>query len=97
MAFIGDSRKDPHGSVWDLYVCLDVRDCELLLPGLLAARNRAERSVNYYQDLRDGGEATSGQMTKLAAAEERLERIGVVLRCAVEMIEREKKRKGGIR
>ena len=74
MAFIGEARKDPN-SAWKLYVCLDAKECELLLKAVGPLVGRCLRTLEYYKDKLEGGEATEKQTDKLIQAEDDFETI----------------------
>lgn len=74
MAFIGESRKDPN-SAWGIYVCLDAKECELLMKAVGPLVGRCLRSLEYYKGKMDLGEATEKDTDKLYQAQEDFESI----------------------
>ena len=74
MAFIGESRIDTN-SPWKLYVCLDAKECEMIMDAVGKSVGRRLKTYNYYKDLVDGGEATTKQQDKLVEAEENFDAI----------------------
>lgn len=74
MAFIGESRES-NKSPWDLYVCLDWEECEMIMDAVGKSVGRRLKSYCYYKDLVESGEATSKQQDKYIEAEENYETI----------------------
>ncbi len=72
MAFIGESRLD-NSSPWKFFVCLDKEDCKVLsqIIGSLVARKL--RSYEYYDGIRESGEASDKQIDKLEKARDKLD------------------------
>lgn len=67
MAFIGESRRTKD-SPWNVYVCLDQKDCELIIDAIGKSVGRRLRSYEYFSDVMESGEATSKQQDKYAEA-----------------------------
>lgn len=74
MAFIGESRKDPN-SAWGIYVCLDFKECELIMKAVGPLVGRCLRSLEYYKGKLDLGEATEKDTDRLDKAQEDFENI----------------------
>ena len=74
MAFIGESRKDPN-SAWGIYVCLDFKECELIMSAVDKLVGTCVRSLVYYKGKLESGEATEKDTDKLCQAEEDFESI----------------------
>ena len=72
MAFIGESRKS-NDHPWDLYLCLDKKDCEVLSQVIGSLVARKMRTFEYYKGIHEGGEATEKQVDKLFKAEAEFE------------------------
>lgn len=74
MAFIGESKKDKYHP-WKLYVCLDLKECEMLIDAIGKSVSRRLRTYEYYKDVVEGGEATEKQQDKYFEAQENYETI----------------------
>ena len=74
MAFIGESRKDPN-SAWGIYVCLDFKECELIMPAVDKLVGRCVSALVHYNGKLESGEATEKDTDKLFQAEEDFESI----------------------
>lgn len=74
MAFIGESREGKDSS-WKMYVCLDLKECEMIMDAVGKSVGRRLKSYEYYKDILEGGEATSKQEDKYAEAEENFDAI----------------------
>ena len=74
MAFIGESRKSKE-SPWDVYVCLDWEECEMIIDAVGKSVGRRLRSYCYYKDFVESGEATIKQQDKYIEAENKYETI----------------------
>lgn len=74
MAFIGESRKDPN-SAWGIYVCLDFKECELIMKAVGPLVGRCLRTLEHYKGKLESGEATEKDTDKLYQAEEDFESI----------------------
>ncbi len=69
---MGESRID-NQSAWRLYVCLNVEECKQIFPALGSLIGRSLRTLNYYKEIQEGGEATTKQQDKLVEAQDRFE------------------------
>lgn len=74
MAFIGESRQSSEHP-WHLYLCLDCKECELLMKAVGSLEGRCLRTLEYYKGKLEGGEATEKDTDKLLRAEEDYETI----------------------
>lgn len=85
MAFIGESRRN-FNSPWKSYVCLDLEDCKALsiVIGQLVARKL--RTYEYYNGIKEAGDATEKQIDKLINATDELEAAESIQRHVLECI-----------
>ncbi len=74
MAFIGESRISKEHP-WALYVCLDVKESKMLLKAVGKIEGQILRTLTYYKDKLEGGEASDKDTNKLCEAEEDYETI----------------------
>lgn len=74
MAFIGESRISKEHP-WALYVCLDVKESKMLLKAVGKVEGQLLRTLTYYKDKLEGGEASDKDTNKLCEAEEDFETI----------------------
>lgn len=74
MAFIGESRISKEHP-WGLYVCLDVEESKMLLKAVGKVEGQILRTLTYYKDKLEGGEASDKDTKKLCEAEEDFETI----------------------
>lgn len=80
MAFIGESRKDSDHP-WLFYVCLEERDIQLIGKSVFRLMRNAQKKVEKYKDILDGGEATEQQEDELMKAIEEEEAIASIHGC----------------
>lgn len=85
MAFLGEAKKD-QGSPWKIYVCLNEQECELLMKSVGTLLGRCLRTLEYYKDIHEGGEATEKQVDKLVQAQEAFENVISIRDSMQEMI-----------
>lgn len=90
MAFIGESRKDST-SAWKHYVCLDENECEMLMKAVGQLVGRCLKTLEYYKDKLESGEATEKQTDKLYKAEVDFESIISIRDTLLTMIKYKKK------
>lgn len=69
MSYIGESRQR-NDSPWELVLCLDESDCQLILKAAEKIAIRARKNYEKWRDILDGGEMTARQETFLMKAEE---------------------------
>lgn len=74
MAYIGESRKSAKHP-WEIMVCLDAKDCEMLMDAIGKSVGRRLRSYVYYKGVVEGGEVTTRQQDNFTEAEENYETI----------------------
>ena len=77
MAFIGETRENSD-SPWQLCVCLDKKDCKMLVEAVGKVVARRLRSFEYYKGIMEAGEATAKQEDKYWEAEEAFDNIVVI-------------------
>lgn len=85
MAFLGESRR-AQDSPWKIYVCLNEQECELLMKSVGTLLGRCLRTLEYYKDIHEGGEATEKQEDKLVQAQEAFDNMISIRNCMQEMI-----------
>lgn len=85
MAFLGEAKRDKD-SPWKIYVCLNEQECELLMKAVGTLLGRCLRTLEYYKDIHEGGEATEKQEDKLVQAQEAFENVISIRDSMQEMI-----------
>lgn len=85
MAFLGEAKRDKD-SPWKIYVCLNEQECELLMKAVGALLGRCLRTLEYYKDILEGGEATEKQQDKLVKAQKAFEDVISIRDSMQEMI-----------
>lgn len=74
MAFIGESRKSSEHP-WGVYLCLDREECEMLLKAVGKVEGQMLKTLTYYKDKLESGDASEKDTDKLTNAEEKFETI----------------------
>lgn len=85
MAYSGESRKG-FGSPWQFTLCLDDKDCKLLLPLMEKRLKQAEKMYEKYKDIHESGEATTQQDNLMTKFEEEMSTLQKVVMVAKEII-----------